>query len=76
MWDKIQEATSYFLITTGLTTATLGINLTALDLGMSLLLKFVSLASFICFLLINQDKISEGYKKVINNLYKKLKGKK
>lgn len=76
MHEKLQEAVSYLLFITGSTTAAVGLNLSAIDLGMSLLLKFVSLASFICYILINQDNISVGYKKAINKLYDKLKGKK
>ena len=37
------------------------------DLIMAIVLKFVSLISFICFLLINKDKIKEGW----NSLFKK-----
>ena len=74
MHEKLQDATSYFLVTTGATTAAVGMNWSNLDLGMSILLKFVSLASFICFLLINQDNIATGYRKAINKLYDKLKG--
>jgi hypothetical protein len=77
MHEKLQDLTSYFLVTTGTTTAAITLsNWTNLDLAMSLILKFVSLASFICFILINQDNIATGYRKAINKLYNKLKGKK
>ena len=74
MHEKLEDLTSYFLVTTGTTTAAIGMNWSNLDLGMSILLKFVSLASFICFLLINQDNIATGYRKAINKLYTRLKG--
>ena len=59
--EKLNEIFNYILVSTGTfgtATVTFWQNI---DLGMSLFLKLISLVSFICFLLINQDKISDCY---------------
>lgn len=63
MNEKIQDILNYILFTTGTATAAIGLNLSNIDLWMSLFLKFISLVSFICFLLINQDLIHIGWVK-------------
>jgi len=59
--EKLHDLLNYILVsagTAGTATVTFWQNL---DLGMSLFLKLISLASFVCFLLINQDKIQSGW---------------
>lgn len=59
--DKLNELLNYTLVGSGAAgTATVQF-WQNMDLGMSIFLKFISLASFICFLLINQIKIKEGW---------------
>lgn len=73
--DQHHNIINYLLVgsgTTGFATAEFWQNI---DLGMSVFLKFISLASFICFLLINQDKISSGYTKVKERIRKFFKRK-
>jgi len=71
MHERIHEYISYILITTGATTGTIGLNFANIDLGMSILLKLISLASFVCFLLINQDLIHLGWVKFCSRFKKK-----
>jgi len=69
--EKLHELFNYILVsagTVGTATVTLWQNI---DLGMSLFLKLISLASFICFLLINQDKIQSGWIKFKSRFKKK-----
>lgn len=44
-------------------TAAAGFTMADIDLALSIFLKFVSIASFVCYLLINQDKIKHGWHK-------------
>jgi uncharacterized membrane protein YuzA (DUF378 family) len=66
MFDNITlTLTNYTLLVLGSITGLMGLQ--QFDLIMAIFLKFVSLASFICFILINKDKIKEGWK----SLFKK-----
>lgn len=38
-----------------------GLTLTTFDLYLSILLKFISISSFICYLLVNQGAIKKGW---------------
>lgn len=61
MFDNITlSITNYTLLFVGSITGLMGLQ--QFDLIMAIFLKFVSLASFICFILINKDKIKEGWK--------------
>lgn len=61
--DKLHEWLNYVLISNGAATAGVALNLQDVNEWGALLVKGISVASFLCFLLINQDKISEGWKK-------------
>lgn len=66
MFDNITlSLTNFTLLILGSITGLMGLQ--QFDLIMAVFLKFVSLASFICFLLINKDKIKQGWK----DLFKK-----
>lgn len=66
MFDNITlSLTNFTLLILGSITGLMGLQ--QFDLIMAIFLKFVSLASFICFLLINKDKIKQGWK----DLFKK-----
>lgn len=67
----MHEKLNYILFTTGSTTAAVGLNWSNIDLGLSIFLKFVSLASFICFLLINYSKIMIGWRSLLNTFKNK-----
>lgn len=57
--DLTHTLTTYTLLILGGITGLMGLQ--QFDLIMAIILKFISLASFICFLLINKDKIKEGW---------------
>lgn len=57
------------LLTIGAITG--GLTLADFDLYLSIFLKFISIASFICYLLINQDNIRAGWIKFKNKFKKK-----
>lgn len=63
--DLTHTLTTYTLLILGGVTGLMGLQ--EFDLIMAIILKFISLASFGCFLLINKDKIKEGWK----SLFKK-----
>lgn len=58
-----------FLLTIG--TFAAGLTLTDIDLYLSIGLKFISLASFLCYLLINQKAIGKGWGEFKNKFKKK-----
>lgn len=63
MFDNITlSLTNFTLLILGSITGLMGLQ--QFDLIMAIFLKFVSLASFICFLLINKDKIKQGWKEL------------
>lgn len=68
---KLQELYNYLLVGTGTATAGISLNMQLLDWWLALGIKLVSIASFICFLLINQDKIQQGWIKFKNRFKKK-----
>lgn len=74
MSNKLTDTLNYILVSTGtagIATVTFWQNI---DLGLSILLKFVSLATFVCYILINHDDIEKGYYKFrdrIKNYFKK-----
>ena len=59
--EKLQDLLNYILVSTGTATAGVALNLNIVNEWMALFVKLVSIASFICFLLINQDKIQTGW---------------
>lgn len=66
MFDNITlTLTNYTLLVLGSITGLMGLQ--QFDLIMAIFLKFISLISFVCFILINKDKIKEGWK----SLFKK-----
>jgi uncharacterized membrane protein YuzA (DUF378 family) len=66
MFNNITESiVSYTLLFVASVTGLMGLQ--QFDLIMAIFLKFVSLASFICFILINKDKIKKGWR----DLFKK-----
>lgn len=70
--EKLHDALNYILLGSGTTTAGVALNFQIADDIMSLVVKGISVLSFLVFLLINQDKISEGWKKLITRLYNNL----
>lgn len=69
--EKLHEIYNYLFLGTGTTTAGLALNLQIADAWLSLLVKGISVASFICFLLINQEKIQSGWVKFKNRFKRK-----
>lgn len=66
MFDNITSTLiNYTLLIIGSITGLMGLQ--QFDLIMAVFLKFISLISFVCFILINKDKIKEGWK----SLFKK-----
>lgn len=66
MFDNITSTLiNYTLLIIGSITGLMGLQ--QFDLIMAIFLKFISLISFVCFILINKDKIKEGWK----SLFKK-----
>ncbi len=70
--DKIHEIFSNILVAMGTTGAGVSLNLQSLDLRLSLVVKGISILSFLIYLLINQDKIKTGWNKLITRLYNNL----
>lgn len=61
--EKLHTLLSNFLVGTGTTSAGVAF-WSNLDLTLSLLLKFVSLATFVIYVLINQDNIEHNWTKL------------
>lgn len=70
--EKIHDLLNYIFLGAGTTTAGVALNFQIADEIMSLVVKGISVLSFLVFLLINQDKIEEGWKKLITRLYNNL----
>ena len=70
--EKLHEILNYFLLSSGTTTAGVALNFQIADDIMSLVVKGISVLSFLVFLLINQDKIQTNWRKLIIKLYNKL----
>lgn len=66
MFNNITESIiSYTLLFVASVTGLMGLQ--QFDLIMAIFLKFISLISFVCFILINKDKIKKGWR----DLFKK-----
>lgn len=63
--NKIEKLLSYVSVSTGTTGVATIQFWQNVDLGLGILVKIITVASFSCFLLINQDRIKEGWRKVI-----------
>ena len=59
--EKLHEIYNYILLSTGTTSAGIALNLDLANNWGALVVKGISMLSFLCFLLINQDKIEEGW---------------
>jgi hypothetical protein len=56
------------LLTIGTISGGTGLSLASFDLYLALLLKITSLITFLLFIVINQDKIEDGIKKLIRRI--------
>lgn len=69
--EKLHELYNYLFLGTGTASAGVALNLDLANNWGALIVKGISVASFLCFLLINQDKISQGWTKFKNRFKKK-----
>lgn len=73
--EKLHDILSYILVSTGVAGATTMDLWQHIDLILAIIVKCISALSFGCFILINQDKIKEGWRKMIEKFYWKVKSK-
>ena len=69
--DENEYLLNKILIGTGVTSGGLGTFLTAFSAYLGILLQITGLVSFVCFLIINNEKIEEQLKKIYKRIFKK-----
>lgn len=68
--EKLHQTFNYLFLGTGTTTAGIALNLQTANDIVGLIVKGISILSFLCYLLINQGDIEKGWYKFINRFKK------